>query len=91
MLIGVLLGASAWLASGSCVSLPHDPAHVEYLFLSASWTRLAICIALACALIDSRARAWDAFTKHGCTLCLSSEHGRVPPAALASLKPEPER
>jgi hypothetical protein len=36
VLIGVLLGASAWLASGSCVSLPHDPAHVEYLFLSAS-------------------------------------------------------
>jgi hypothetical protein len=52
VLIGVLLGTSAWMASGSFVSLPHDPAHVEYLFLSASWTRLAIFVALACALVE---------------------------------------
>src|SRR5262245_31655847 len=39
------------MASGSFVSVPHDPAHVEYLFLSASWTWLAICVALACALV----------------------------------------
>jgi len=52
VLLGVLLGTSAWMASGSFVSLPRDPTHVEYLFLSASWTRLAICIVLACALVE---------------------------------------
>ena len=52
MLLGVLLGTSAWMASGRFVSVPHDPTHVEYLFLSASWTRLAICIVLACALVE---------------------------------------
>src|SRR5262245_31136374 len=40
------------MASGSFVSLPHDSSHVEYLFLSASWTRLAVCIVLACALVE---------------------------------------
>lgn len=52
MLIGVLLGTSAWMASGSFVSLPHDSTHVEYLFLSASWTRLAICIAVAWVVVE---------------------------------------
>ena len=51
MLLGVLLGTSAWMASSRFVSLPHDPDHVEYLFLSASWIRLAVCIALACVLV----------------------------------------
>ncbi|OLC84898.1 MAG: hypothetical protein AUI64_04280 [Acidobacteria bacterium 13_1_40CM_2_64_6] len=102
MLLGVLLGTSAWMASRRFVSLPHDPDHVEYLFLSASWIRLAVCKEerplwpraspdYLPSLADAQARAWQQFADRGCTLCLSSEHGGVPPSALASLKPEPER
>jgi hypothetical protein len=40
---------------------------------------------------DSRARAWRQFTDRGCTLCLSSDRGRVPSSVLESLKPAPER
>jgi len=39
VLLGVLFGTSAWMASSRFVSLPHDPDHVEYLFLSASWIK----------------------------------------------------
>jgi len=72
VLNGVLLGTSAWMASGSFVSLPHDSSHVEYLFLSASWTRLAVCIVLACALAEWARRR---------------DRGYAPALLLASLDP----
>jgi hypothetical protein len=62
VLLGVLLGTSAWIASGRFVPLPHDSDHVEYLFLSASFTSLVAWIALGCAVVALLRRAGRRYT-----------------------------
>jgi hypothetical protein len=62
VLLGVLLGTSAWIASGRFVPLPHDSDHVEYLFLSASFTSLVVWIALGCAAVLLLRRARRRYT-----------------------------
>jgi hypothetical protein len=62
VLLGVLLGTSAWIASGRFVPIPHNSDRVEYLFLSASLRSLAIWILLGGAAVVLLRRANRRYT-----------------------------